>query len=162
VEGDKQMGLVVMTEQEFYAKQGNQTRIILTLIGGIIAFFFSIGAMIGATITMNAQVAGRTREIGTLRALGFSRGSIIFSFLLESVVLALGGGILGAIASMGMMAIKLTMLNAGTWSEIVFGFEPTPGIIIGSLFLAVFMGLVGGFLPALRAARISPVEAMRG
>jgi len=118
--------------------------------------------MIGATITMNAQVAGRTREIGTLRALGFSKASILVSFLIESLVLSLIGGGVGAVAATAMKAIKITMINAGTWSEIVFGFEPTPGIIFGSLSLAAFMGLVGGFLPAIRAARISPVEAMRG
>lgn len=161
VEGDKQLGLVAMSEPEYFEKQSNMTKIMLQIIGGIIAFFFSIGAMIGATITMNAQVAGRSREIGTLRALGFSRSSILFSFLLESIVLALAGGILGALASLAMSTVKLTMINAVTWSEIVFGFEPTPGIILGSLSFAVFMGVAGGFLPALRAARVSPIEAMR-
>jgi putative ABC transport system permease protein len=130
-------------------------------MGTTIAVLFSIGAMIGATITMNAQVANRQREIGTLRALGFSRRSILTSFLLESIVLATIGGLVGAAASLGLAFVKITMLNAGTWSEIAFTFEPTPAIIVRSMVLAGFMGVVGGFLPAIRAARISPIEAMR-
>jgi putative ABC transport system permease protein len=162
VEQDRQMGLVAMREADFFEKQGAQTSFILKLLGGMVAFFFGVGAMIGATITMNAQVAGRTREIGTLRALGFSKGSILFSFLVESIVLALAGGAIGSVAALAMKAVKITMLNAGTFSEIVFGFEPTPQIIVSSIVLSAFMGLIGGFLPAVRAARISPVEAMRG
>lgn len=162
VEGDRQLGLVVMREGDFFEKQSEFTAGFLTVLGGAIAFFFAIGAMIGATITMNAQVAGRIREIGTLRALGFSRGGILFSFLLESIVLSAVGGVVGAIAAIAMKSIKITMLNAGTWAELVFGFEPTPGIIIGSIIAATMMGLVGGFLPAVRASRISPIEAMRG
>lgn len=161
VEGDRQLGLVALREGDFFEKQSSQTAIVLGVLGGLIAFFFGIGAMIGATITMNAQVAGRAREIGTLRALGFSKLSILVSFLFESLVLALVGGGIGATASLAMKAVKITMINAGTWSEIVFGFEPTPGIIIGSLILAAVMGLFGGFLPAIRAARVSPIEAMR-
>jgi putative ABC transport system permease protein len=134
----------------------------LKILGGMVAFFFGVGAMIGATITMNAQVAGRSREIGTLRALGFSKASILFSFLIESLVLSLAGGLVGAVAAIAMKAVKITMLNFGTFTEIVFGFEPTPQIIISAVVLSAFMGLVGGFLPAVRAARVSPVEAMRG
>lgn len=162
VEQDRQLGLTAMTEADFFDKQSQMTAFILKALGGTIAVFFSIGAAIGATITMNAQVAGRSREIGTLRALGFSKASILFSFLLESLVLALGGGVVGAVAATAMSAIKITMINAGSWSEIVFGFEPTPGILIGSIMVAATMGLIGGFLPAVRAARVSPIEAMRG
>jgi putative ABC transport system permease protein len=162
VEGDRQLGLVAMRETDYVEKQSEATSIMLKIFGGIIAFFFAIGAMIGATITMNAQVAGRTREIGTLRALGFSKGSILFSFLLESLVLALAGGGAGAVAAIAMKAVKITMINMGTWSEIAFGFEPTPQIIVSALVLSAVMGLFGGFLPAVRAARVSPVEAMRG
>ena len=161
IEGDKQLGLSVMSEPAFLAKQSSSTAGVLGFVGTLVSFFFAIGAMIGATITMNAQVAGRTREIGTLRALGFSRTGILFSFLLESMALALAGGVIGAVASIAMSAVKLTMVNNGTWSLVVFGFEPTPGIIIGSLIAAVVMGLIGGFLPSLRAARISPIQAMR-
>ncbi len=162
VEQNRQLGLMVTREADYYEKQSEATAQLLTMLGTVIAIFFSIGAMIGATITMNAQVAHRQREIGTLRALGFSRRSILASFLLESIVLALVGGAVGALASLAMGFVKITTINAGTWSEIVFTFEPTPDILLQAMVLATIMGLVGGFMPALRAARVSPVEAMRG
>jgi putative ABC transport system permease protein len=161
VEQNRQLGLAVQREADYYEKQSEATSVFLTIMGTMIAVLFSIGAMIGATITMNAQVANRQREIGTLRALGFSRRSILTSFLLESIGLATIGGLVGAAASLGLSFVKITMLNAGTWSEIAFTFEPTPAIIIRSMVLAGFMGVVGGFLPAIRAARVSPIEAMR-
>ena len=161
VEQNRQLGLNVQREADYYAKQSEMTSDFLTIMGTMIAVLFSIGAMIGATITMNAQVANRQREIGTLRALGFSRRSILTSFLLESVVLSLIGGGVGALAAIALKFVKITMLNSGTWSEIVFGFEPTPEILVKAMVLAGFMGVVGGFLPAIRAARISPIEAMR-
>lgn len=162
IESDRQLGLTVMTEPKFFAKQSRSTSSVLGFVGNLVSFFFALGAMIGATITMNAQVAGRTKEIGTLRALGFSRFGILLSFILESIVLALAGGSIGALAALAMSAVKITMMNQGTWSLVVFGFEPTPDIVISALVMAVVMGFVGGFLPALRAARISPVAAMRG
>jgi putative ABC transport system permease protein len=162
VEGDRQMGLIAMREADYVEKQAQATGIMLKVLGGMVAFFFAVGAMIGATITMNAQVAGRSREIGTLRALDFSKGAILFSFLIESLVLSLSGGAIGAICAFAMKAVKITMLNMGTFTEIVFGFEPTPPIIVSAVMLSAFMGLLGGFLPAVRAARVSPVEAMRG
>lgn len=161
IEQNRQLGLMAMREADYYEKQSEMTAQLLTILGTLIALFFSVGAMIGATITMNAQVANRQKEIGTLRALGFSRRSVLLSFLLESLVLAFVGGAVGAAASLAMKFVRVTMLNAGTWSEIVFSFEPTPEILVRAMVLAGFMGLVGGFLPALRAARVSPIEAMR-
>ena len=162
VEQNRQLGLSVQREADYYAKQSEMTSDFLTIMGTMIAVLFSFGAMIGATITMNAQVANRQREIGTLRALGFSRRSILTSFLLESLVLAFIGGGVGALAALTLRFVKITMLNAGTWSEIVFSFEPTVDILVKAMVLAGFMGVVGGFLPAIRAARVSPIEAMRG
>ena len=162
VEQNRQLGLVTMREGAYFEKQSEATEFILNLLGGMVAFFFIVGGMIGATITMNAQVAGRTKEIGTLRALGYPRWAILFSFLLESLALSLVGGGAGALLSLVMKTQQITMLNAGTWSEIVFRFEPTVGIVLGSVILAMVMGILGGFLPAVRAARISPILAMRG
>ena len=162
VEQDKRIGLMAERESDYYEKQSEGTSLFIGAMGTLIAVFFSIGAMIGATITMYAAVANRQREIGTLRALGFSRLSILGSFLLEALILALGGGLLGAIASIGMGSVHLSMMNMASWSEISFSFDPTPEILTKALLFAGFMGLLGGFLPAIRASRVSPVAAMRG
>jgi putative ABC transport system permease protein len=162
VEQDKRIGLMAQRESDYYEKQSEGTSKFIGAMGTLIAVFFSMGAMNGATITMYAAVANRQREIGTLRALGFSRLSILSSFLLEAMMLALGGGLVGAIASIGMGYVHLSMLNMASWSEISFSFDPTPTILTKALVFAGFMGLLGGFLPAIRASRISPVAAMRG
>jgi len=162
VENDKQLGLEPFREPVYYEKQSEGTSIFITVMGVSIAFFFSVGAMIGAMITMYGAVAQRAKEVGTLRALGFSRGAVLLSFLFESSVLALIGGVLGGLASMGMTAVKFSMMNFATWQEISFSFDPTPGIIIGSIVAGGVMGIVGGFFPAVHASGLSPIEAMRG
>jgi putative ABC transport system permease protein len=162
VERDKQLGLEAFRETDYYNKQSEGLSKFVVFLGQLIAFFFSIGAMIGAMITMHASVADREREIGTLRALGFSRVGILFSFLLESLMLAVAGGVVGALGSMAMGLVRFSMVNFQSWSEMVFTFEPNPQIVVNALINAALMGLVGGFLPAVRAARISPVRAMRG
>ncbi len=162
IEQDPQLGLMVMRESEYYEKQSEGTSLFIKAMGIIIAVFFSFGAMIGAMITMHASVANRQKEIGTLRALGFSRLSILGCFLLESVALALIGGVLGTIASLMMGFVRFSTMNFASWSEIVFTFEPTPEILISSVLAAAIMGLAGGFFPAIRAARMNPIQAMRG
>jgi len=161
VEHDKQLGMEVFREDKYYEKQSEGTSIFITALGVIIALFFSMGAMIGATITMYAAVSQRSREIGTLQALGFSRTAVLLSFMLESIVLAVGGACLGALASLAMSGVSFSMMNFATWQEITFSFRPSPGIIGGSLFAGAFMGLLGGFFPAVRAARTAPIQAMR-
>ncbi|MFZ5890799.1 MAG: ABC transporter permease [Myxococcota bacterium] len=162
MEGDKQLGLEALRESEYYKKQSSGTSIFITAVGAVISIFFSFGAMIGAVITMLAAVAQRQREIGTLRALGFSRGSILFSFLLEAVLLALVGGVLGIIGALGMSFAKISMMNFATWQEITFSFDPDPKLLVGALIAGCGMGVVGGFLPAIRAAWVEPVKAIRG
>jgi putative ABC transport system permease protein len=127
-----------------------------------VSVFFSIGAMIGAMITMYAAVANRQREIGTLRALGFSQSSVLVSFLIEAVLLAILGGAIGAAASMSMALVHPSMVNPASWSEIVFSFDPTPAVLLKALVFAGVMGLIGGLFPAVRAARTSPLKAIRG
>ena len=161
VEGDKRLGLEVLRETDFYDKQSEGSSTFVAALGIGVAFFFAVGAMIGATITMHAAVANRRREIGTLRALGFSRTSILTSFLLESVLLASLGGAVGAAASVAMGLVHFSMVNATSWSEVVFSFDPTPRVIGVALAFACGMGIVGGFLPAVRAARTSPLTALR-
>ena len=162
VEQDKQLGLQVEREDVFYEKQSQGTSTFLGAIGIMIAVFFSMGAMIGATITMYAAVANRQREIGILRALGFTRLAILGSFLTESILLALAGSVVGAFGSLGMGFVKISILNFQSWSEIVLAFTPTPAILGKAMLLGGIMGVIGGFLPAIRAARVSPVAAMRG
>lgn len=161
IESNRQLNLQVMREADYYDKQSENTSTFIKYMGITIAIFFSIGAMLGAMITMHAAVANRQREIGTLRALGFGRGAILFSFLLESIFLALIGGAIGAAASLAMGLVKFSMVNFASWSEIVFSFEPTPRILVYSLIFATVMGILGGFPPARRAAKLSPVDAMR-
>ncbi|XXT16993.1 ABC transporter permease [Sorangium sp. So ce429] len=162
IEQNRNLGLEAMRESDYYEKQSEGTSMFIKAMGVLIAVFFSIGAMIGAMITMHASIANRQREIGTLRALGFSRRSILLSFLIESILLALVGGALGVLAALGMRFVRFSTINFASFSEIVFTFEPTPGILIASVLVAVAMGVLGGFFPALRAARISPIQAMRG
>ena len=161
VEQDKQLGLDAVREDRYFEKQSEGTSLFVSALGTVIAVIFSIGAMIGAMITMYASIASRGREIGTLRALGFSRRSILTSFLLESLVLALLGGALGVLGSLLLGSVKFSMMNFASWSEIVFSFTPTAQILLSALLFAGVMGLCGGFFPALQAARISPVRAMR-
>ncbi len=162
LESNRQLAVTTMREREFYDKSSQGTAMFLSVLGFMIAFFFSIGAIIGAMITMHAAVAQRQREIGTLRALGFSRLQILTSFLFESIVLALLGGVIGAGAALLMGTQRITMMNNATWSELSFRFEPTTEILLRAIAIAAVMGILGGFFPAIRAARINPVQAMRG
>jgi putative ABC transport system permease protein len=161
VEQDKQLGLDVLREDRYYEKQSEGTSMFVTGLGTVIAVIFSIGAMIGAMITMYSSIASRGREIGTLRALGFSRLSILTSFLLEALSLALLGGTVGILGALSLGSVKFSMMNFASWSEITFSFTPTPGILLAALIFAGVMGLCGGFFPALQATRISPIRAMR-
>ena len=156
IESNRQLGLQVMRETTYYEKTSEGTSQFIGAMGMAIAVFFSIGAMLGAMITMHAAVANRQREIGTLRALGFGKGSILFSFLLEAIFLSLIGGAIGAAASMAMGLVRFSTVNWATWSEIVFTFEPTPGIIIGSMIFAAVMGIVGGCSPRSGRPRSAP------
>lgn len=161
VEKDKRLLLIVKREDKFYEQQSEETTTVVTALGAAIAIFFSVAAMIGALITMYSAVGNRQREVGTLRALGFSRFQILASFLMESFLLAMGGGLLGAIGSLLLGFVELSIMNYATWSEMVFTFQPSVGVIGFAITFAGTMGILGGFLPAIRASRISPIEAMR-
>lgn len=161
IESDKRLGLEAMRETDFYEKQTDGTSGLTSAMGAVISFFFSIGAIIGAMITMYASIAHRQREIGTLRALGFRRRTILASFLLESTVIALAGGVIGTLAAIALGAVEFSLMNQTNFSEMVFRFTPTPGTLLTALIVSAAMGVLGGFFPALRAARLSPVKAMR-
>jgi putative ABC transport system permease protein len=162
IEADKRLNLKVQREDEYFRSQSEQTSAFLSGLGTIIAILFSLAAMIGAAITMNGAVAHRTREIGTLRALGFSKGAILFSFVLEAIFLSLMGAAIGLVLVQLLQLVTFPTMNFQTFSEIIITFRATPQIIVTSLIFSMIMGLLGGMIPAIRASRVSPVEAMRG
>ena len=133
----------------------------IRILGIFITVIFSFGAIIGAMITMYAAVANRTVEVGTLRALGFKRRSILVVFLIESLVIALVGGVLGLVLASFLQFFNISTLNFGSFAELSFSFSISSSIIISSLIFAVLMGIIGGFLPSVRAARLNIVNALR-
>ena len=148
-------------EQQYYREQSQGLATFIRILGLVVTGIFSVGAMIGAMITMYAAVANRVVEVGTMRALGFHRRNVLGAFLVEAVMLALVGGFAGiALASLLSFA-HVSTVNFNSFSEIGFGFRLSPGVILAALVFAVVMGVVGGFLPAVRAARLNIVDALR-
>lgn len=148
-------------EQTFYAEQSEGLATFIRILGIFITVVFSFGATIGATITMYAAVANRTVEIGTLRSLGFSRRSIMAAFLMESLFISLIGGAVGLILAAFLQFFSISTLNFSSFSEITFKFAIEPSIIYSTLLFAAFMGILGGFLPSMRAAKMNIVKALR-
>ena len=148
-------------EQQYFEEQSEALSTFIKYLGIFITIIFSIGAMIGAMITMYAAVANRTVEIGTLRALGFKRRSVMVVFLTESILIAFAGGIIGIVIASFLQFISISTLNFSSFSELQFSFALSPSIIISSLIFAVVMGIVGGFLPSIRAARKKIVDSLR-
>jgi putative ABC transport system permease protein len=148
-------------EQVFYSDQSKALSTFLSVLGLTLTAIFSIGATIGAMITMYASVSNRVAEIGTLRALGFRSRSVLVAFLLEALLLGLVGGVLGLACASVMQLVSFSTTNFQTFSDLSFRFLLTPWIAAQTLLFALLMGLLGGFLPALRAARLSIVDALR-
>jgi ABC-type antimicrobial peptide transport system permease subunit len=161
VEGDPRLYLVPQREQAYYAEQSRAMTTVIRVFGTFVTLILAIGAMFGAMNTMYAAVAYRTREIGTLRALGFSRLRIVTAFLAESTALALLGGILGCILALPVHGLSTGTTNFSSFSEVAFKFRITPGLLAGGLLFSALMGAVGGLLPAIRAARIPVARALR-
>jgi putative ABC transport system permease protein len=161
IDGNPALGLSVFRETEYYDKLGRGIAGTLRALAIVVGVFFYLAAAVGAMITMFAGVAGRTREIATLRAIGFRRTSILASFLLEAVVLTATGGAAGTLAALATRWIEVSTLNGQTYTQLVWRFEPTPWILLSSALLSVFVGMVGGLLPALRASRLPPAAALR-
>jgi len=158
---DPRLKVDIKLETKFYEDQAAGLSTFITLLGMALSVIFSLGAMIGAAITMYAAVATRTGEIGTLRALGFQRASILAAFLGESLLLALVGGLAGLLAASFLTAITVSTTNFQSFSELAFSFTLTPRIVVQSLAFALLMGFVGGFLPAIKASRMKIVDALR-
>jgi ABC-type antimicrobial peptide transport system permease subunit len=161
LESDPRLTLEAKRERRFYAEQSESLSRFIGILGTTISVIFSIGAIIGAMITMYASVASRTAEIGTLRAIGYPRGAILVAFLAEALLLGLTGGVAGLVAATFMQALTISTTNFQTFAELAFTFTLTPAIIASALAFALAMGFVGGFLPAARAARMKIVDALR-
>lgn len=161
LEGDPRLTLDVKREREFYEEQSRTLSNFIRYLGVTLSIIFSIGAIVGAMITMYTSVANRTAEIGTLRALGFRRRSILAAFLFEALLLAMIGCVAGLLLAAGMQLVHVSTLNWDSFSEISFRFTMTPAIVVQSVLFAAAMGVLGGLLPAVRAARLKIVDALR-
>ncbi len=148
-------------EKKFFEEQSEMMAQFIRILGLFITVIFSTGATIGAMITMYGAVANRTVEIGTMRALGFYRRSILLAFLAEALVLSFAGGALGLGLASLLQFFTISTLNFGSFSELAFSFALSPSIIAASLGFSLLMGLIGGFLPAVRAARLDIIQALR-
>jgi putative ABC transport system permease protein len=161
IRAQPQMQLQAVNERKYYEDQAGPLAKTLQGLASFVAVVMGIGAVFGAINTMYAIVAARTREIGTLRALGFSRRAILASFLIESVILAAIGGAVGCLVAFPMNGFSTGTGQTQSFSEIAFAFRITPGIVLAGMLFAVVMGILGGLLPALRGARLPITSALR-
>ena len=157
-----QISVTAIREPDYYAAQSQVLHMIIRTIGFIIAGLMGIGAIFGAVNTMYTAVATRTREIATLRALGFGGFPVVFSVLTEAIVLALVGGLIGgAVAWLAFDGYQTSTMNFQSFSQVAFSFAVTPALLLQALVYSVVMGLLGGIFPAVRAARLPIVTALR-
>jgi putative ABC transport system permease protein len=161
VESDPRLYLQAQREQDYYAAQSAPMTTLIRIFGTFVTLILSIGAVFGAMNTMYAAVAYRTREIGTLRALGFSRFRIVTAFIAESTTLALAGGLVGCLLALPVHGLSTGTTNFSSFSEVAFKFRITPLLLVEGMAFAALMGAAGGLLPALRAARIPVARALR-
>jgi putative ABC transport system permease protein len=157
---DEQFKLDAVDEATYYERQMSAS-FAIKFVGVVFAAFLTMGAMFAAANTMYAAVASRSREIGALRAIGFSRRSVLTSFLLESVVLCLLGGVLGCLLVIPFNGLSTGTANWATFSEITFSFQFGPNALLRGVFMALIMGLLGGLLPAIRAVWMPIITALR-
>ena len=158
---DPRMTVDIKREKQYYDEQSRTTAGFIKILGQTISIVFSLGAIIGAMITMYAAVANRTREIATMRALGFKRRYILIAFLIEAMMISIAGGILGLVAASVLQSLSVSTINWDTFSDLTFAFALNTQIIASTMFFAIVMGFLGGFLPAYRASRIKIIEALR-
>jgi putative ABC transport system permease protein len=157
-----QMKVKVLRQAEFYADQSTMTTSFITGLGTVIALMMALGALLGALNTMYNAVASRGREIATLRALGFGASPVVCSVLIESLALALTGGIIGGLgAYLAFDGYGAATMNFQTWSQISFAFAVTPKLLLNAIGWAATIGLLGGLFPAIRAARLPIATGLR-
>jgi len=160
VETEKRLPLRAVQESAYYASQ-TMTAVPIKILGAFLATAMSIGAIFAAMNTMYASVGARTREIGTLRVLGYRRRTILFSFIVEGAFLALLGGALGVALAFPLHGYSTGTMSFESFSEVVFQFRITPGLVMKGLLFSVLVGVVGSFLPALRASRLPVISALK-
>jgi putative ABC transport system permease protein len=159
---DPRLDVSVQRESEFFGNQGRSLEMIIRTLGVLLAVLMGIGAVFGALNTMYSAVAARTREIATLRALGFGPGAVVVSVMAESMFLALVGGVVGAMGAwLFFDGYRTSTLNFDTFSQVTFAFDVTPALLVQGTLFAVVLGLAGGLFPAIRAARLPVTAALR-
>lgn len=161
VTADPRLNLDVTREIDYYAKQSTAMTILITILGGFVALIMGFGAVFGALNTMYSAVADRGREIATMRALGFGGPSVVVSFLIEALLIAFVGGVLGCLAVLRLNGLTTSTINFQTFSNLAFAFKITPGLLVGGIVFALVMGFLGGLFPAVRAARLPVATALR-
>jgi putative ABC transport system permease protein len=161
VSSDPRLNVDVSREIDYYSKQSTRLTSLITILGGLIAFIMAIGAVFGALNTMYSAVAERGREIATMRALGFGGPSVVFSFVIEALLIAFVGGLLGCLVVLPLNGLTTGAMNLQTFSHLAFAFKITPELLGKGVVFALVMGFVGGLLPAVRAARRPVAQALR-
>ena len=161
VTSDPRLNVDAVREIDYYAKQSTTMTRLITVLGGIVALIMAVGAVFGALNTMYSAVAERGREIATMRALGFSTTNVLLSFLFEALLISIVGGILGCIAVLPLNGLTTSTMNFQTFSNLAFAFKITPELLVKGILFALVMGLIGGLLPAVRAARLPVATALR-
>jgi putative ABC transport system permease protein len=158
---DPRLNVDVVREVDYYAKQSRTMTTLITVLGGLVAAIMAIGAVFGALNTMYSAVSERGREIATMRAVGFNGAAVVFSFLIESLLIAFVGGVLGCIAVLPLNGLTTSTMNFQTFSNLAFAFKITPDLMLQGIVFALAMGMVGGLLPAIRAASMPVASALR-
>jgi putative ABC transport system permease protein len=161
VVSDPRLNVDVTREIDYYSKQSTRLTTLITVLGGLVAAIMAIGAVFGALNTMYSAVAERGREIATMRALGFGGPSVVFSFVIEALLIALVGGLLGCLVVLPLNGLTTGAMNLQTFSHLAFAFKITPELLVKGIIFALVMGFVGGLLPAMRAATRPVASALR-
>lgn len=162
VTADPRIKAKVIRQTDFYAEQSTRTSTMIRAIGTVVALLMALGALFGALNTMYSAVASRVREIATLRALGFGAAPVVLSVVGESLVLAFAGGIVGSLgAYLVFDGFQSSTMNSQTFSQVAFAFRVTPALLVQAIVLSAVLGLIGGLLPAIRAARVPIASALR-
>ena len=158
---DPRLNVDVSREIDYYAKQSQMMTRLITVLGGLVAAVMGIGAVFGALNTMYSAVSERGREIAVMRALGFGAIAVVFSFLIEALLISFVGGAIGCLAVLPLNGFTTGAMNWQTFSHMAFAFRITPGLLVGGIIFALAMGVAGGLLPAIHAAMRPIATALR-